>query len=831
MLDILYYLFIFPLESIMKIILDSIFFLTNSYGVSIIILSILINLFLLKLTNLTKSKADKIEALTKEINAKLKEFKRVFKGSELNAYTKTLYKQKHFHPIFTLSSLGGLALQVPFFITAWFLFENNADFKSFLWIDSLLKPDSLLFGINVLPILMTIFTLVNVFISSNDLKARIQGSIIAFIFLALLYNMPSALLLYWTTNTLFALIVSIYNNKFKTNNAQQDKPNKEYKSIINLSLINICFLICIYSPFSLYVSDMSQFEFSIGIFSVASLIGFFILSSIVLIYINSFIKNYLKPLAIFYNSILIIGLVYSFILVGNYGIMHAWVLQDHIPLIDPDLRLKKYLILFIVVSLAFIFSYIFFKYLKNILYICLIALFIPSVIYAFNIISYSYQKNEEYKQVESSKEVPLEKELFSYSKTNKNIVIIVLDMFDGSHTEHIFNQFPYLKDGLDGFVLFPNTVSTGNATASSVAALISGEYYSAYSMNTRKFDINNEIDKAFYTMSDNFIKEGYFVSYLNSMLTEVRQNENLFSHNSEWTFSPFYIEQENINLDAQNHLLLKGQIYNFLAYGLFKFTPDIKRKYIYKDGIWLNNKSVFNTKGIIKANGSSYAFTHIINTESNKPTFKYLHSNATHAPYKIYFKDNECIYFSDKTAFNDYPHNKSYNLERDPQQYDTEACNIKNLNEYVKLLKENGIYDNTQIFVISDHSHGNPIDGDSRIPFFSNVHALFLFKDFNAKGALKIDNRLMTNYDSPSIFCENLKNGCPNIPKNILKNYPQNRSVVHVDTHFDTKKVKGKWEFYNMYKIEKEVNNFDNWTDIKDEVINNNFHIPTDITK
>ncbi|WP_369608060.1 YidC/Oxa1 family membrane protein insertase, partial [Helicobacter trogontum] len=89
----------------------------------------------------------------------------------------------------------------------------------FLWIDDLSKPDSItLFDIqiHVLPILMTAFTLINVFYSSEEKSARIQGSLIALLFLVLLYNMPSALVLYWTCNMGFALFKEIfkrYRNK------------------------------------------------------------------------------------------------------------------------------------------------------------------------------------------------------------------------------------------------------------------------------------------------------------------------------------------------------------------------------------------------------------------------------------------------------------------------------------------------------------------------------------------------------------------------------------------------------------------------------------------
>ncbi|WP_207935412.1 YidC/Oxa1 family membrane protein insertase, partial [Helicobacter cinaedi] len=218
MLEILYYIFIFPVEQVLDVVLHNILKMVPNYGVSIILLSLIMQLFMLKLTFYFDKKAASFGALKVQCDSKIKEFKRVFKGAELQSYIRTLYKQRHFHPIFALFGLGGLALQIPFFIAMIHLVENAEylQFVRFLWIDDLSKPDSInLFGlsIHILPLLMTAFTLINVFYSSKELGARVQGSLIALLFLVLLYNMPSALVLYWTCNMGFALFKEIFKHK------------------------------------------------------------------------------------------------------------------------------------------------------------------------------------------------------------------------------------------------------------------------------------------------------------------------------------------------------------------------------------------------------------------------------------------------------------------------------------------------------------------------------------------------------------------------------------------------------------------------------------------
>ncbi len=186
----------------------------------------------------------------------------------------------------------------------------------------------------------------------------------------------------------------------------------------------------------------------------------------------------------------------------------------------------------------------------------------------------------------------------------------------------------------------------------------------------------------------------------------------------------------------------------------------------------------------------------------------------THLPYGMYFNNNKCEFFSDKSAWNDYPH-KDYMTYPDNtlksimyQHYDTEVCALKYLSDYIALLKKEGIYDNTQIFVVSDHAGQDSIN----MPINNNVDTL-LFKDFGAKGTLKIDNRLMANYDISSIFCENLKGGCPNVPKNILKNYHTNREIIHALTLF---KDKYGYLVTKAYKVRGNIYDEKNWVDISD---------------
>ena len=1031
MSELLYYTLVFPLEGILGFLLDWLFGIAKSYGLSIIILSLLVNIFLLKIFILTDKKAEFEAERKKRLDSRIKAWKSVYKKAKLFAFTQTLYRQNRYHPIYALSALGGLAVQIPFFYAMYFVVKN-ADIKgvSFLWISDLSAPD-LILGVHLLPILMTIISLVNVWIVAKDKGARVQGAMIALIFLVLLYQMPSALVLYWTSNMAFSLARAIFA-KFRFGNSPLDKHStdslresnnnsslrgdsspkqsknhnnvdchenslrsfsrndernqtffilrkplkiavialtailalllcatfafhsaqhsaklkfiggseakidyainallrsksmsagveivgvewdssvdssaikiignaqravnfysekplnlkkgaylgqvkfrldlsplfknlflyyfailgavlgtyllfciiwrfqayrelhlKSYKNISLYAILCIAFLICVFTPYQLYSTDITQFDSAQTYSTLSALFGAFMLCSFVIIYAVSFIpKRFSNFTAFILSAILFSVIAYSFVLVGDYGAMDHFVLQK-----APQSNPKQILEFLIVAILGIALVAFTLTKLMRVWQIAFATLFVVSGVNATNIVLKHTDSANMERIAESNKiaefsldsthsappQLPYEHELFSYSKTHKNIVVIVLDAFSGSHTPYILEQFPHFKEQLDGFILFPNTISTTNSTIHSIATVMGGEYYAVYNMNARKQNLAQEIDKAFINTANAFADNDFSVSlmaFVGSKIDNInaQTRPEVFALDAgSRAFFNHYIRSEGLsqaikeNTAKNSKYILPAQLTTF---GLFKFAPKPLHSSIYNDGLWL-----FDTKShAITAMGYAatfYAPTHIFSVDSAKPTFKYFHSMMTHTPYGMYFNNDKCEFFSDKSAFADYPHKAR--IENAHQHFDTEACALKYLTHFVVNLKNLGIYDNTQIFIVSDHGGTGPIN----IPISSRPDALLLFKDFGARGNLKIDNRLMANYDIPSIFCANLPNGCPSVGQNILAHYPQNREIIHtIPSAWQLERHrKDEWYITKAYKVRKNIYSTENWIDISD---------------
>ena len=202
---------------------EFVFFVANiivdgNISMSIVLLSIGINMICLPMYNVAEQWQEKERAIQKKMKTKIVDIKAVFKGDERYLILSTYYRQNKYHPLYALRSMFALFIQIPFFIAAYKLLSDSPimDKTSFLFFTDLGAPDKLLslgnISINILPIIMTFVNIAAsaVYTRGLMLKDKLMLYITALIFLLLLYNSPSGLVFYWTLNNLFSLLKNIF---------------------------------------------------------------------------------------------------------------------------------------------------------------------------------------------------------------------------------------------------------------------------------------------------------------------------------------------------------------------------------------------------------------------------------------------------------------------------------------------------------------------------------------------------------------------------------------------------------------------------------------------
>ncbi len=263
-LSILDTLFIGPIKLIFETIFSFAFQLTGNIVLSIVCLSLVINVLVLPLY----MSADRMQARAKQRAQELKpgitHIKKTFKGDERMMMLQTYYKQNHYSPLSALSGTVSLLLQIPFFIAAFQFLSNISVLNgaSFGAITNLAEPDGLIvigsLAINILPIIMTAINIVASLIHTkgSGVMDKVQLFGMALLFLVLLYGAPAGVVLYWTLNNVFSLVKTIF---YKLKN-----PKKVLMYLLSIAGAVLLAVVVIFNLGSIY-AKLATLAITIGL--------------------------------------------------------------------------------------------------------------------------------------------------------------------------------------------------------------------------------------------------------------------------------------------------------------------------------------------------------------------------------------------------------------------------------------------------------------------------------------------------------------------------------------------------------------------------------------
>ena len=222
------------LEKALKWIMEILYKIIPNWGVSIILMTILLRLVLFPLTKKSTLASLKMQ----EVQPRMTEIQTKYKNNpeKMNQEMAKLYQETGYNPV---SGCLPMLIQLPLLIAMFHLFNNYFEFRGAMfipgWIPDLSVGDSVytlnfnlpLLGnqIRILPVIYLISQLIYGKFSSAttaganaaQMKIMMYGMPILCFFM--FYSAPSGLLLYWTISNFLQLVQQTFLNKIK--NAKQ----------------------------------------------------------------------------------------------------------------------------------------------------------------------------------------------------------------------------------------------------------------------------------------------------------------------------------------------------------------------------------------------------------------------------------------------------------------------------------------------------------------------------------------------------------------------------------------------------------------------------------
>lgn len=528
---------------------------------------------------------------------------------------------------------------------------------------------------------------------------------------------------------------------------------REVAPVFFTSLMVVVVLVFAYTPAEIYSSDPDFFdEARAALLGRVAFLGLFFTAACLLVFRCSSVR--LRPLlAVTQSWLALIMVLYEFIATRDYGILDDMFLQTP-DLLHTSLALPVDAAVFLTAGAAVFF-------LLKIQKIQSLKGFFQGLGLALAaLVCWQLTRLPAAPIVQTQKsraELPTYADrLFAFSQQGENILIVMLDTFTGDHMREILDKDPQLTDQFEGFTWYPDTLAPGGATILSIAALLGGENYTTKAINgLGKASLLEAMHEGFAVLPNIFAPRGYDISLagVDHLLPELMgpvcpyssQLLMMGDDNAYRTaFTGHWRQWKGLPEPPQ-----KSYASFLAAVGLFRAAPWILRGKIYADASWLSTQHV-NLNPTEGPMAMLDLLPQLSHSTQQKSTLKYLSSMVTHSPWQL--DPLTCLPAKEQRR----------HVRPDGvivEHLGTERCALLALGRWMQWMKDNGVYDNSRIFFLSDHGSNDSaqLKGIPSETLTANglwrPHSLLMVKEKNSRGPLQTDPRLMSGADLTSLIC------------------------------------------------------------------------------
>ena len=737
-----------PLIKIYKAFYLLAYDITGNYGISLILLSFFTFVVLYpfnKKAQQIQNKEHKIQAV---LAPQIEELKKRYKGQEQYENLQWLYHRYGYHPVYAIRSALGFIFQIPFLTAAYYMLSGLAEIRGVSWgiIPDLGAPDHLLGGINLLPFVMTMVTVVYAFVMPKiSRKERMQTVGIGVFFLVLLYSAPSALLIFWTCNLLWSLLDSVLSEKLRWAGEYLEENGLAFYVIFALVLT-----ICVFVPAEIYINNAEQLWF--GFADILKYFLKYIITYSLILFLFFVILPH-KNIKYAYLSLLLgilLGVFLQSYVIGlNYG-----TFDGH------EIRWKDYTVKGLVNTLIWLVcivgSVIVFyrmKFNKNKIRKIVKQVSIGLIIIQCAVLFFIWTKNpatEKHVGKQDTVSVLTTKDMYHIS-SKQNVIIFLLDAFDASIFEEIMEKEPEIIEKLKDFTFYPDTTSMYGNTTYSLPQILTGKVYN-YDVSYREYFEEAWANTHYYKLLE---KNNFDIGIY---------TDGIYVHPQTYI----------LNLESDKVVFNEESIKSFRNLVLFRISPHYlkKRFYKYNPNEWIS--MLRNQKIPVYKEDDKQFYTGLkegLTFEDKKNCFRFYHLAGAHGPF-IIDRNVESV---EKESGN---------------QYEQSVGVLKIVLDYIDQMKQKGVFDNSTFVMMADHGAHNTVGSRSLLCIkFANEH----------NKAIKVSNESISYAQFLPIVFQNLNNDT------IIRNFSKNERYFY---HFEGKncvvyKIVGNAKDINSWKKDK----------------------------
>lgn len=435
---------------------------------------------------------------------------------------------------------------------------------------------------------------------------------------------------------------------------------------IALCVLLPCFSFFAYAPLQLYLANRNEFWFN-----ASAMVGPIAVCTITVILIlfaaGMLLKQ--KKHRYFYGA-LFLGLGVAIFVQGDYINLNLGVLNG------AEIIWSEYLVRFVVNAIvwgAIILASVILakkagrKFMQP---ACIAA----SVILLLQLVTLFVLGLSGEKKHDSSDYVWTTKNIFTLSE-EENVVVFLMDMFDSRYVEELIDQNDPVLDRYDNFVFYRNHTGSYSATQYSLGSLFINDYIdNSYPTFRATIDSKyNSKTNIFPSLAKNGVSLDIYCPLTPAIPSE------LCEANTAGELSKYIINDQ---------MGFTKTLYKLCA---SKFAPDFVKPYVWMDS------SAFDTYKNAVGDNDVYSYDNIVLhqlfqgqqiVKDDKQHFKFIYGQGVHYPYT---NDENFNPISDSHSHED--------------AIGAAKSVLKLCTQYIDMMKEAGVYDNTTIIIMADHGY------------------------------------------------------------------------------------------------------------------------------
>ncbi|MBR5964532.1 MAG: YidC/Oxa1 family membrane protein insertase [Treponema sp.] len=360
--------------------------------------------------------------------------------------------------------------------------------------------------------------------------------------------------------------------------------------------------------------------------------------------------------------------------------------------------------------------------------------------------------------------------IFHFSKTGKNVVLLYLDRAQNRFVEPVFDEIPGLRQKYKGFTLFKNTVSFNGHTLMGAAPVFGGYEYTPEGMNNRSdvklVDKQNQaltlLPRIFTEQAQDFcatVTDSPWANYAWIPDLSIYDGcKNTKAYHTDKVYLNAWYKEHNGVFDA--HITSATLKRNLLWHSLFKTSPLALRPAFYNDGrYWAPHQATEDMNGFLEDYSALSYIKRLTDFEcQTKNAYINFTNNTPHDD--LFLQAPQYVPVTNVT-------DRGSSEYADDPSYPGNAASLILVGDWLDYLRQNGVYDNTRIVIVADHG---AVDKEAEFVWDSkfekikpgHFHPLLMFKDFGGDKDFCVDDRFMTNADTPALLLQ----GIVDAPKN-----------------------------------------------------------------